>query len=154
MGVPTKEANAAGLRATKQVISMLQDQQFIRDEALSLEIEQINKETEAIVERTLALGDGDLAIGTVRAFEAGVIDIPFAPSKYNQGKMLPARDHYGAVRFLNVGNIPFDEDIIRFHREKMEERGKNEHRDVSFNMVVDDIFAISNGNLVGRPTAK
>lgn len=151
LGVPTKEANAAGIRATKQVISMLQDQELPMEASLLEEIDMINRETKAILERTLELGDGDLAVGTMRAFEAGVIDIPFAPSRFNAGKMLPARDNSGAVRFLNIGNLPFTPDIIKFHEDKLKRRGAAEGRDVSFQMSVDDIYAISKGQLVGRP---
>ncbi len=151
LGVPTKEANAAGLRATKQVISMLADQELAREKNLNFEIEMINQETRAILDRTLQLGDGDIAVGTVRAFEAGVIDVPFAPSKFNAGKMLPARDNSGAVRFLNIGNLPFSKEIVDFHQGKLKDRGSAEGREVSFQMVVDDIYAISKGQLVGRP---
>jgi len=61
---------------------------------------------ENILSITEELGKGDYAIGTVRSFEAGIIDIPFAPSKYNMGKVMPVRDNNGAVRFLDYGNIP------------------------------------------------
>ena len=77
--------------------------------------------------------------------------MPFAPSRYNAGKILPARDHHGAVRFLNTGNLPFSDSVKAFHRAKIEERAREEKRDVSFQMVVDDIYAISKGRLVGRP---
>ncbi len=151
IGVPTKEANAAGLRATKQVISMLADQELPMDEKLLAEIDIINRETRAILERTLELGDGDICVGTVRAFEAGVIDVPFAPSRYNAGNMMPARDNEGAVRYLHVGNVPFDKGIIDFNQKRLQERAKADNRDVAFQMTVDDIYAISNGQLVGRP---
>ncbi|MCL1965498.1 MAG: methylaspartate mutase subunit E [Firmicutes bacterium] len=151
MGVPTKEANAQGLRCTKQMISMLADQQFSGGRALEEEIAIICEETRCILEKTLALGDGDLAVGTVRAFQAGVLDIPFAPSRVNAGKILPARDNQGAVRLLDTANLPFSESLKAFHREKIAERAKAEKRDVSFQMVIDDIYAISKGRLVGRP---
>ena len=151
MGVPTKEANAAGLRATRQVISMLSDQQLKGDPALEEEIQVILDETRCIVDKTLELGDGDIAVGTVRAFEAGVIDVPFAPSRFNAGKILPARDDQGAVRLLDVGALPFDARLKAFHKEKIAQRGKQEKREVSFQMVIDDIYAISKGRLVGRP---
>ena len=99
MGVPTKEANAAGLRATKQVISMLKDQDFREIPAVVMESEVIEKEMKCILGKVEELGKGDFALGTVAAFEAGVIDIPFAPSKYNAGKVMPARDNQGAVRY-------------------------------------------------------
>lgn len=151
LGVPTKEANAAGLRATKQIISMLADQAMVMDDVLKGEIDTIKREVACILERTLELGDGDLAVGTVRAFEAGVIDIPFAPSRINAGKLMPARDNNGAVRLLNIGMLPFTEELKKFHREKIEERGRAERRGVSMQMSIDDVYAISKSCLVGRP---
>ena len=151
MGVPTKEANAAGLRATKQLISMLKDQDFRSIPAVVAEGEIIMKEMRCILDKVEELGNGDYAIGTVAAFEAGVLDIPFAPSRYNAGKVLPARDNAGAVRFLEIGNMPFTQDLIDFHRQKLEERAKYEKRAVSFQMVIDDVYAIGKGFLVGRP---
>lgn len=151
MGVPTMEANAAGLRATSQLIHMLADQKMVEDSVLREEVEQIKREVRCIIEKTLELGDGDIAVGTVRAFQAGVIDIPFAPSRMNAGKIMPARDHYGAVRMLDCGNLPFTKEIKEFHRQKIAERAGFEGREVSFQMSIDDIYAISKSRLVGRP---
>lgn len=151
MGVPTKEANAAGLRATRQTISMLADQRMVEDEALMGEVQIIKEETRCILEKTLELGEGDLAVGTVRAFQAGVIDVPFAPSRHNAGKIMPARDDNGAVRFLDIGRLPFTDALKNFHRDKIAQRAQHEGRAVSFQMVIDDIYAISKSCLVGRP---
>ena len=151
LGIPTKEANAQGLRTTKQVVNMLRDQVFPITAEVATEIDIIKAETRCILEKVRELGKGDFAIGAVRAFAAGVIDVPFAPSRYNLNKILPARDNKGAVRLFDVGNLPFTADLIDYHREKMEERGKFEDRTPSFQMVIDDIYAISNGRLVGRP---
>ena len=151
MGVPTKEANAAGLRATKQLVSMLKDQDFRSIPAVVAESEIIMKEMRCILEKVEELGKGDFAVGTVAAFEAGVLDVPFAPSRYNAGKVMPARDNVGAVRFLETGNMPFTQDLIDFHRQKLEERARYEKRAVSFQMVIDDVYAIGKGFLVGRP---
>lgn len=151
LGIPTKEANAAGLRATKQMISMLSDQFLPKTEELTKEIELIKAETRCILDKIFELGNGDWAVGTVRAFESGALDVPFAPSERTLNKMLPARDNNGAVRFFDIGNLPFTQDIIDFHREKMEQRGRAEGRAPSFQMVIDDIYAVSKGRLVGRP---
>lgn len=151
MGVPTKEANAAGLRATKQVISMLRDQDLRTIPAVVTESEIIMAEMKCILDKVEELGNGDYAVGTVAAFEAGVLDIPFAPSRYNAGKVMPARDDKGAIRFLDAGNLPLTQDLKDFHKQKLEERAKFEGRPVSFQMVIDDVYAIGNGFLVGRP---
>ena len=65
--------------------------------------------------------------------------------------MLPARDNEGCVRIFEPGNLPFSKDILDFHRQKIEERAKAERRAPSFQMVIDDIYAVSNSRLVGRP---
>ncbi len=150
MGVPTMEANAQGLRCTKQVISMLSDQQFTST-GLEAEKEIIRQETRCIVDKCFELGNGDIASGTVRAVQAGVLDIPFSPSKFNAGKMLPARDHDGAIRILDMGALPFTQEIKDFHKDMIEKRATAEKRKASFQMVIDDVYAISQGKLVGRP---
>ncbi|MBZ4664085.1 MAG: methylaspartate mutase subunit [Caloramator sp.] len=151
VGIPTKEANAAGIKATKQTLNLLRGQRLPESKELKAEIELIKAETKCILDKVYELGNGDLAVGTVKAFEAGVLDIPFAPSKYNAGQIIPARDNNGAVRFLEFGNIPFTKEIKDFNRQLLEERAKYEGRPVSFQMAVDDIFAVGKGVLVGRP---
>ena len=149
-GVPTKEANAQGLRCTKQLTNMLVDQVTVGSR-LEHEKEVIKAETRCIMDKVIALGHGDIILGAIAAINAGVIDIPFGPAKCNAGIMLPARDNGGAVRILEVGNLPFTDDLKKFHKEKLAERGKAENREVSFQMVIDDVYAISKGRLVGRP---
>ena len=83
--------------------------------------------------------------------QAGVLDVPFAPCRANAGLMLPCRDNNGAIRILNPGNLPFDKDILDFHTAKIEERAKYEKRKPSFQMVIDDVYSIGKGRLVGRP---
>lgn len=151
IGIPTKEANAAGLRASKQLTSMLKDQDFTNIPAVIAESDIIVQEVECILNKVEELGKGDFAVGTVAAFEAGVIDIPFAPSRFNLGKLMPARDNSGAVRLLDIGSLPFTESLKTFHRQKLEERAKFEKRPVNFQMVIDDVYAIGKGFLVGRP---
>ena len=150
VGIPTMEANAEGMRCTKQIVNMLKDQVLVSAE-LEQEKEIIRQETRAIVDKCFELGKGDIAVGAVRGVEAGVIDIPFAPCRFNAGKMLPARDNNGAIRILNMGNLPFSKELVDFHKAKIDERAKAEKRGATFQMVIDDVYAIGKGNLVGRP---
>lgn len=151
IGIPTKEANAQGIRATKMALNLLRGQRMPLSKELETEIAIIKAETKCMLDKVYELGKGDLAVGTVKAFAAGIIDIPFAPSKYNAGKMMPARDNNGAVRYLEFGNLPFSEELKAYNRRKLEDRGKFEGRDVSFQMTIDDIFAVGKGVLIGRP---
>ncbi len=151
MGVPTKEANAQGLKATRQIVSMLADQRRLDDPAVACEAAIIEREVRCILDRVLELGKGDVKEGAIAAFDSGVLDVAFAPSNCCRGKVLPMRDHEGYIRIFSRGAIPLDADLVAYHRERLEERGRAEGRHVSFQMVTDDIYAISRGRLVGRP---
>ena len=150
VGIPTMEANAEGLRCTKQVVNMMADQTFY-DNHLEEEKEIIRAETRCIVDKCFELGNGDIALGVCRGVEAGVLDVPFAPCRANAGLMLPCRDNNGAVRILNTGNLPFTQDLKDYHATKIYERALAEKRKASFQMVIDDVYAIGKGRLVGRP---
>lgn len=151
IGIPTKEANGQGIRTTKMTLNLLRGQRLPMSKELATEIAIIKAETKCMIDKIIEIGKGDLAIGTVKGFEMGIIDIPFAPSKYNAGKMMPARDNDGAVRYLMFGNLPFTEELREFNIKKLEDRGRYENRSVGFQMTVDDIFAVGKGRLVGRP---
>ena len=152
VGIPTKEANGTGIKASKIVTRLLQDQKFPECEKLTNEMNQIKKEVDCLMDCILKIGDGDLAVGTVKAFEQGLIDVPFAPSKFNAGLILPARDNEGFIRILEFGKLGFTDEIKEFHRKKIEERAASEGRPVTFQLTVDDIYAVSTGHLIGRPS--
>lgn len=143
IGMPTKESNAAGVRATKHVLRMLRNQKLPVSDELQREMEMITMETRLILDRVLDLGHGDVVIGAVRAFEAGVIDVPFSPSVYNAGKVLTIKDNNGAIRFLDHGNLPFTNEIVKFHKEKVLERAAAEHRKPDYNMLMQDVLEMS-----------
>lgn len=151
MGIPTKEANVQGLLCSRQSANMLSDHNFIISKSHRFEIDMIKKEVDSIMDAIYRLGNGDIEAGTVAAFESGALDIPFAPSIYNHGKILPMRDNEGYIRVFNKGNLALSDEIFDYHHEKLKERALAEDRNICFQMVTDDIYAISKGRLVGRP---
>lgn len=151
MGIPTRAANAQGLKATRQIISMLTDQRLFDALSIRQEVDVIKHEVKNLMDKVLELGRGDVAAGTVAAFQAGVLDVPFAPSIYNAGKVMPVRDNEGFLRIFQKGNLPLDNEILAWHRSKLLDRARAEGREISFQMVTDDIYAISKGKLIGRP---
>ncbi|MBN1848345.1 MAG: methylaspartate mutase subunit E [Deltaproteobacteria bacterium] len=149
--IPTKESNAASIRAGKKVIQLLKDQNLkLNPGTLDLEIKMLEAETRAIVDRALEMGNGDAAVGMVRAVEAGVLDNPFATTKYVAGRVMAVRDHEGAVRYLKHGNLPFTNEIISYNQEKIAQREKAQGRPVDYGSVVQDLFSISQGDLVAK----
>jgi methylaspartate mutase epsilon subunit len=150
IGVPTKEMNATGIKASKFVVNLLKDQSFPDSKKLSIEKEMIRKEVTCLMDKVIDLGLGDVAVGAIKAFEYGVIDIPFAPSKQTMGLVLPARDNEGCIRILEFGHLGMSEEVKNFHKEKLNERALKEDRALDFQMTVDDVYAVSEGSLIGR----
>ncbi len=149
IGVPTKEANAQGLRASKMVVNLLKGQKMPDSKEIDDEINQIKKEVDSLIHAVVKVGKGDIAQGAVNAFRQGLLDVPFAPSELNKGKVLPARDIKGRIRILELGSLAFTDEIKEFHRAKLEERARIQNRELSIQMTIDDIYAISEGVLVG-----
>ena len=151
--IPSKENNAASLRCARMMLNLLKDQKidFVNTKGVQIEIEMLERETRAILEKVLEFGNGDVAAGAVRAIEAGVLDEPFASSQYVARKAIGVRDAGGAIRYLDHGNLPFSGEILEFHREKIAEREKKQGRKVDYDTVVSDIVAISKGALLLAP---
>jgi methylaspartate mutase epsilon subunit len=149
--IPTKEANAASLRAGKKVINMLKDQKVQLDsKAVDLETRMVEMETRAIMDKVLDMGDGDVAVGFNKAVELGIVDEAFATTRFAKGRVMAARDNQGAFRYLDPGNLPFNKEILDFHREKLAEREKTQGHKIDYKNVVDDLLSISKGTLVIR----
>lgn len=144
IGIPTMEANAAGVRATRKAIDMMRQRRLPVDDEVKVEMEMIKKEAMAIVDKALELGDGDVAVGVVRGFEAGTIDIPWAPNIHTRGDVIPVRDAKGAVRYLRSGNLPFSKEILEYNESKIREREEKISAKVDYEFACFDITEICN----------
>jgi len=138
-GLPSIKAQVDSTKACRQVVDMLKGQRYPESEALLMEMNILDLEASSILEKIFELGEGDVASGIVRAFEAGVMDVPFSPNKHVLGKVMPVRDCTGSVRFLDCGKLPFSHEVKAFHREKLAERGNAEGRSAGLEMVIDDV---------------
>lgn len=140
-GAPTPEGNAAGLIATRKVLDLMRHQDLPGSAALEEEMGMIESQCRSVMEKLLELGDGDVAQGTSIAFERGVLDFPFSVNRHNANKAMVARDLSGAVRFLDPGNLPFSAEVIRYDREKLEARKKQEKKD-DMELIIEDLRAV------------
>ncbi len=149
VGIPLKEANADTLRAMRQIIGLMRGQRAaLEPESLDREVEMMKLEMNAILEAVLDAGDGDAALGTIRGFEAGLLDIPFAASRQCKGAVMVARDDEGAVRYLDPGQVPVPKSVLTYHRACLDRREAARKKPIDYNAIVDDIFSISRGYLV------
>ena len=142
-GIPSMEANAKGVRATKLAIKMVRERRLPLDSHMKTEMEVIRMEACSILDRALELGDGDIALGAVRGFQAGIIDVPWAPNRHVKGEVIPVRDAEGAIRYLEFGKLPFGNEVKAYHREKLRQRERRENRKLDYETAIFDITEIA-----------
>jgi methylaspartate mutase epsilon subunit len=151
-GIPTADAHSVTYESTNWVFSVLRPQKIkIDDEAIRIEEELIEQETDAIMNAIMNLGEGDVTVGFVKAVEMGYVDSPMSPNIHSKDQVLGIRDVKGAARYLEFGNLPFEESVKKFHREKVKERSTIERRNMDYKVSIEDFWAISKGRLIGSP---
>ncbi|MCH8213881.1 MAG: methylaspartate mutase subunit E [Proteobacteria bacterium] len=142
-GIPTPEVNAEGLRMTRMAIYLARNIRLDTMPEFQREKDLIRKEVRAVVDKVLDMGDGDAARGTVRACEAGVLDIPWSPSRSLKSRVLPARDADGYLRILDAGDMPFPRDVLDFHEDRLRERAGREGVPYDHDLAVTSVYEIS-----------
>ncbi|MCP5052452.1 MAG: methylaspartate mutase subunit E [bacterium] len=148
--IPTAEDNARGLHFTHQGIRMAKDEKT--DEiAVNREMHLLEREVKATMTNIAKLGAGSLARGMIKAFEKGIMDVPFSPSVYNKNTLITAKDRDGAIRFVNPEQLPLDNDIIDFHKEKIHDRMTAERSTRTSEILEKDLTRIWNNDYLRWP---
>ena len=139
LNVPAAELKAATIRMACYLRTILRGQRLPISDDLLEEEAMIELGTRAIIDRTLELGDGDLARGMIRAVEAGVIDVPFSPWVYLGNRTLVARDAQGAQRLVDPGHLPLPEKVLAYERGRMRERTSRDAITDDLELVMEDV---------------
>lgn len=142
-GIPTPQANAEGLRMTRMAIYLARNIRLDSMPEFQFEVDLIKREVRPIMNKILEMGDGDVAIGVVRAFEAGILDIPWSPNKWVKSQVMPARDIDGCLRIFDAGKMPFSKEVIEYHHEKLALRSKKEKRPFDIDLAVSSVYELS-----------
>lgn len=142
-GIPTPQVNAEGLRMTRMAVYLARQIRVDATPQFREELDLIRREVRPIVDRILEMGDGDAAVGTVRAAAAGVLDIPWSPNRCLKSRIMPARDADGCIRILDPGDMPFARDVLEVHEEKLRRRAERERVGYGPDLAVSSVFEIS-----------
>jgi methylaspartate mutase S subunit len=105
----------------------------------------------SIIDKVFDMGDGDLAVGVVRALEAGVLDSPFSINVNVRDLCMGARDLRGACRYIEYGNLPIPSEAREYNDEKIREREKAEGRRLGYKTSLADFWTLSRGYLIDPP---
>ena len=151
LGVPSIESHMQTYRSANWIFNVVRQQKFEVDaEGIRQEARMTELSVSAILDKVIDMGDGDIAVGAVKAIHAGVLDSPFSINIYPKDLVLGARDLQGACRYIDYGNLPIPEEVRRYNDEKIKEREKFEGSRLDFNTSLADFWAISKGGLIGQ----
>jgi len=142
-GIPTKEANAEGVKATRMALRLVRADRLPLSPEILREKEMIIREARSILDKALEMGDGDPVQASLRSIQAGVLDIPWAPNQFVAGKVIPVRDAWGAVRYLDHANLPFGREILEYNRERLAERENRVGKKLDYEEAIFDITEVS-----------
>jgi len=131
------------LRMTRTAIYLARNIRLDSMPEFQAERDLIKREARAIVDKTLEMGDGDAAIGTVRAFAAGVLDIPWSPNRQVKSRVMPARDADGYLRIVDPGFMPFPKDVMEIHAEKLQRRAIREGVPFGHELAVSSVYELA-----------
>lgn len=142
-GIPTPQANADGLRMTRTAIYLARGIRLDSMPEFQAERDLIEREARAILDKTLEMGDGDAALGTVRAFEAGVLDVPWSPNRHVKSRVMPARDADGYLRIVDPGLMPFPAEVMEIHTERLQRRARMEGVPFGHELAVASVYELA-----------
>ena len=152
LGIPTEESHGLSYESTNWLLNVIRGQQ------IKFEMKEVDEEAHiaeleirALLDKILEVGNGDIIVGCIKCVEEGFLDSCFSPNKQVRDKVMGIKDSKGAIRYLDFGNLPLPEEVKKFHREKVAEREKTEGRKMDYEVFVQDFWAFSKGQLIGKP---
>ena len=142
-GIPTPEANAEGLRTTRMAIYLARRIRLDELPEFKAEVDLIQREARPVLDKVLEMGDGDAAIGAVKALEAGVLDIPWSPNRFVKSRVMPARDADGYLRIFDAADMPIPRDVMDIHHERLRKLAEKEGVPFDNELAVKSVYEIS-----------
>lgn len=106
LGVPSSEVNAEASKVVRYVFDVFKIEDTMHSPSIENEIELIRMEVTEILNCIFDLPGATFWQSVFRAFQLGVIDIPFAPHCDNANRLITLRDDGGSIRILERGDVP------------------------------------------------
>lgn len=139
LGVPTPYVNADGIATAAAGRSSILDCLLPEGEQIDQEVELILGEARAQI--NVALESDNLLKGVVKAFDKGLLDVPFSASRSAKSAVVPMRDAQGFIRIHNFGNLACDEVTRAYHKKQLD--AVYQENTSSYLKIQKDIFYFS-----------
>jgi len=149
LGVPSVESHMQTYRSANWIFNVVRQQGIeFNNEQVAVEERMYELAVSAIIDKVIDMGDGDLAVGIVKALEAGVLDSPFSINVNVRDLCMGARDLQGACRYIEYGNLPIPDEVRKYNDEKIKEREVAEGRKLGYKTSLADFWTLSRGVII------
>jgi methylaspartate mutase epsilon subunit len=140
LGVPSEESHALSYESTNWLLNVIRGQNFdLQSRDIDNEAAIAEAEIRTFMNKILEVGDGDVIVGCLKCVEAGFLDSSFSPNRQVRDQVIGIKDCRGAIRWKEFGNLPLSEEVKEFHRK------------MDYDAFIQDFWAFSKGQLVGKP---
>ncbi len=139
LGVPDPEVNADAVESVRYVFDRFRWVEPVTSTSIEAEIDLIESETVGILEAIFDL-PGDVFWESVhRAFQTGLIDVPYSPHADNANRLVSMRDANGSIRIKDPGHVPISEGDLKREHGLLALREDLDGADPSFRRLLHDI---------------
>ena len=131
LGVPRAEINAEACDTVRYVLRTFRSADTVTSPLIEREAALIESESKSILDAIFALPGTAFWESIYRAFQAGYLDVPFAPHSDNANRLLSMRDANGSIRIAAPANVPISEADAELEAELLhsrEDRGDKTYR--------------------------
>jgi len=138
-GVPTVESNCDAVRLVRYVLEKVPMSMAITNSMVEREVVRIRAEVDAVMEAIFAVRSETFWHSIYRAFEQGLIDVPFAPHEANKNCLVTRRGRDHGIYIVDQGNLPLPEEAKKEEALGLDSRESAPGGETFFRAVMKDI---------------
>ena len=140
VGVPHPEVNAEACDTVRYILRTFRAAETVTSPIVEREIALIRSEVQSIMNAVFDISGHEFWDSVFRAFQMGILDVPFAPHADNRNQLLSMRDSNGAIRIANPGNVPIQSLDLELEKEML--RSRQDREDKTYRLILDDVRAM------------
>ena len=137
LGVPRVEVNAEAVDTVRYVLRTFATPEIVNSPAIDAEATLIESEVRSLMSAVFALSGDAFWESVYRAFQTGLIDLPFSPHSDNANKLITMRDVNRSIRIVDPGAVPISTADLATERRLLKSRPDRDEK--TYRQMLSDI---------------
>jgi len=137
LGVPRVEVNSEAVATVRYALRTFACGERVSSPLIEEEAALIESEVRSILSAVVALPGDAFWESVYRAFQLGLLDVPFSPHSDNANRLTSVRDGNASIRIADPGKVPISEADAHTERRLLETRA--DRSDKTYRQMLADI---------------